>query len=118
MTARPTIKATIAKALETQAPNAEHIADTTVWDYHNVRQSLATNKLHGNSNLSHLLTNQSPAVYLVAVGAKGRTAHSPTALHVYRLPNVSTADSLVMPCAFFVYDTRTHKNRQYAEPSA
>lgn len=60
---------------------AEHVADTTCWNYHN-------NNLGANSNLARTIKElpslESGWGYFVVVGAKGQSQHSETALHIFK----------------------------------
>lgn len=71
-----------------------HVADTTVWNAHNADM---TNK---RSNVAKLIATLSQAEkgmhYVAVVGALGRSQHSPSDVHIFKVPvsRIGTSETL------------------------
>lgn len=63
------------------AQGAIYIGDTSAYNIHGFKSA---NK---NSNLNKFLADKDADQYVAIVGAKGRSAHSATALHVFKMPD-------------------------------
>lgn len=60
---------------------AIYIGDTTAYNIRNFKNASK------NSNLYRFLADKDAGEYVAIVGAKGRSAHSATALHVFKMPD-------------------------------
>ena len=63
------------------AHGATYIGDTSAYNIHGFKNA---NK---GSNLHKFLADKKAGEYVAIVGAKGRTANSATALHIFKMPN-------------------------------
>ena len=63
------------------AQGATYIGDASAYNIHGFRNA---NK---NSNLHKFLADKDAGEYVAIVGAKGRSAHSATALHIFKMPD-------------------------------
>ena len=87
-----TIKVQLIESIE--AKGGKHVADTTLWNAHNADM---TNSRSNVAKLISTLPKQNGFKYIAVVGKMGRSQHSASDVHVFKIPAhgvISTAETL------------------------